>query len=104
MPEFGCFSKIFKIQLFCCFITQLVKNLHQWSLYEVIEDILPFGLNTKWPLRDIWLLSYEIVLGVFGKKEILGFFYKTPKFVLLYFENFEKTPKLGRAVRTHFRV
>ena len=28
-PEFGCFFKIFKMQLFCCFITQLVKKLHQ---------------------------------------------------------------------------
>ena len=34
-----------KIRLFCCFITQLVKELQQWSLYEVIEDI--------------WLLSNE---------------------------------------------
>ena len=33
--------------------------LQQWLLYEVIEDILPFVLNTKWPLSDIWLLSYE---------------------------------------------
>ena len=23
--------------LFCCFITRLVKNLQQWSLYEVIR-------------------------------------------------------------------
>ena len=24
--------------------------LEQWSLFQVIEDILPFILNTKWPL------------------------------------------------------
>ena len=58
-PKLGVFSKMFKIQLFCCFITQLVKKLQQWSLYEVIEDILPFVLNTKRPLSDIWLLSYK---------------------------------------------
>ena len=40
----GVFSKMFKIQLFCCFITQLVKKLQQWSLYEVIEDILPIEI------------------------------------------------------------
>ena len=27
--------------------------------YEVIEDILPFVLNTKWPLSNIWLLRYK---------------------------------------------
>ena len=25
-PEVGCFFKIVKIQLFCCFITQLIKK------------------------------------------------------------------------------
>ena len=58
-PKVGCFFKIVKIHHFCCFITQLVKKLQQWSLYEVIEDILPFVLNTKRPLSDIWLLSYK---------------------------------------------
>ena len=33
----GCFFKFFKIQFVCCFITQLVKKLQQWSLYEVIH-------------------------------------------------------------------
>ena len=35
------------------------KKLQQWSLYEVIEEILPFVLNTKRPLSDIWLLTYK---------------------------------------------
>ena len=58
-PKVGCFFKTFKIRHLCCFITWLVKKLQQWSLYEVIEDILPFVLNTKRPLSDIWLLSYK---------------------------------------------
>ena len=29
------------------FISQLIKKLQHWSLYDVIEDILPFVLNTK---------------------------------------------------------
>ena len=58
-PEVGCFFKIFKIQLFCCLITQLVKKLQQWSLYEVIENILSFVLNTKRSLSDIWLVRYK---------------------------------------------
>ena len=58
-PKVGCFFKTFKTQHFCCFITRLVKKLQQWSLYEVIEDTLPFVLNTKRPLSDIWLLSYK---------------------------------------------
>ena len=33
--------------------------LQQWSLYDVIEDILPFVLNTKRSLCDIWLLRYR---------------------------------------------
>ena len=59
------FFKIFRIKHFCGFIAQLVKKLRQWSLYEVIEDILPFILNTKRPLSDIWLLSYK--QNSFGK-------------------------------------
>ena len=40
--EVRCFFKIVKIQLFCCFITQLT-----------------FILNTRCLIGDIWLLSYE---------------------------------------------
>ena len=43
---------------FLCFIAQLVKMLLQRSLNGVIENRLSFVLNTKWPLRDIWLLRY----------------------------------------------
>ena len=65
-------------------ISQLVKKLQQWSLYEVIEDILPFVLNTKRPLSDIWLLRYkQNKFGRFRKKSEFQFFQKTPKFVLL---------------------
>ena len=83
-PEVGCFFKIVKIQLFDCFIAQLVKKLQQWSLYEVIEDILPFVLNTKRPLSDIWLVSYkQNSFGCFLKKWKFWIFLKTPKTVLL---------------------
>ena len=52
-------------------IAQLIKKLQKWSLYEVIKNILPFVLNTKQPLSDIWLPSYkQTILGVFGKIEI----------------------------------
>ena len=82
-PKIGCFFKMFKIQLFCCFITQLVKKLHQWSLHEVIEDILLFVLNTKRPLSDIWLLSYEQnSFGCIMKKLKFLINLKTPKTVL----------------------
>ena len=83
-PKVGCFFKIVKIHHFCCFITQLVKKLQQWSLYEVIEDILPFVLNTKRPLSDIWLLRYkQNSFGCFRKNSEFHFFHKTPKTVLL---------------------
>ena len=59
MLEIGSFFQIYEIQHLCCFITQLIKKLQQWSLYEVIEDILPFVLNTKQLLSDICLLSYN---------------------------------------------
>ena len=68
-PKVGCVFKMFKIKLFCCFNTQLVNKLHQWSLYEVIEVILPFVLNTKRPPNDIWLLCYkQNSFGCFLKK------------------------------------
>ena len=68
-PKVGCFFKIVKIQHFCCFISQLVKKLLQQSLIQMIDDILPFVFNTKRPLSDIWLLSYEQnSFGCFMKK------------------------------------
>ena len=74
-PKVGCFFKIVKIHHFCCFITQLVKKLQQWSLYEVIEDILPFVLNTKQPLSDISLVSYkQNNFGCFRKNSEFLFF------------------------------
>ena len=69
------FSKIFKIHLFGCFITQLVRKLHKWSLYEMIKDILPFVLNTKRPLGDIWLLRF--------KQNNFGCFWKNSEFRFL---------------------
>ena len=53
------FFKMLKILHFGYFITQLVKNIRQVSLYDVIKNILTFILNTKRPLSDIWLLSYD---------------------------------------------
>ena len=73
-PKFRCLFKIFKIQLFSCFITQLGKKLQQWSLNEVIVDILLFVLNEKEPLSDIWLLSYvQNSFGYLKKKKNLIF-------------------------------
>ena len=46
-PYFPKYSILFAV------ISQLVKKLQQWSLYEVIEYILPIVLNTKRPLSDI---------------------------------------------------
>ena len=87
-PKLGVFSKMFKIQLFCCFITQLVKKLQQWSLYEVIEDIMLIVLNTKRPLSDIWLLSYkQNSFGCFQRNSEVIFFLKHPKLFCLYLSN-----------------
>ena len=44
----------------------------------MIEDIIPFVLNTKRPLSDIWLLSYE--------QNSFGCFWQNGKF-WLFFEN-----------------
>ena len=88
-PKLGVFSKLSKYSFFCCFITWLVKKLQQWSLYEVVEDILPFIFDTKRPLSDIWLLSYkQNNFGSFwGKKCNSDFFQKDPKLFCLYLSN-----------------
>ena len=87
-PKLGVFSEIEEIQHFCCFISQLVKKLQQWPLYEVIEDIMPFVLNTKRPLSDIWLLSYEQnSFGYFKKKSEFQFFQKVMKLLSKYLYN-----------------
>ena len=83
-PEVGSFHYFPKYSFIVAFISQLVKKLQQWSLYEVIEDILPFVLNTKQPLSDIWLLRYkQNSFGCFRKNSEFQFFQKTPKTVLL---------------------
>ena len=78
-PKLGVFSKLLKYSFICCFITHLFKRKpQQWSSYKVIEDILPLVLNSKWPLSDIWLLSYEQNnFGCFLKKLKFNFFSKS---------------------------
>ena len=46
-PKLGVFCYFPKYSILVAVISQLVKKLQQWSLYEVIEDILPFVLNTN---------------------------------------------------------
>ena len=47
------------------------------------EDILPFVMNTKWPLSDIWLLRYkQNSFGCFRKNSKL-IFSKNTQTVLL---------------------
>ena len=57
---------------------------HNYDHYiMMIEDVLPFVLNTKQPLHDIWLLRYkQNSFGCFWKKSEFQFFHKTPKTVL----------------------
>ena len=44
----------------------------------MIEDILPFALNTKQPLSNIWLLNYkQNNFGCFWKKLKVRFLSKT---------------------------
>ena len=78
-PKIGCFPP-----KFFCLVTQRVQKQGHWSLYEVIEDILPFVLNTKRSLSDIWPLSYKRnSFGCFLKKLKFWIFSKTPKNVFL---------------------
>ena len=84
------FFQIYEIQYFFLFITQLFKKkLQQWALYEVIEGILPFVLNTNRPLSDIWLRSYEQdSFGCFFWKKLHSeFVRKHPKLFCLYLSN-----------------
>ena len=47
MHKVGLSCRIVKMQHVCCFNTQHIKKLQKRSLHEVIEDYLPFNLNTK---------------------------------------------------------
>ena len=76
--QLGVLSKINKIQQNWLLYYSARKKPQQWSLYEVIKDILPFVLNTKRPLSDIWLLSYE--------QNSFGCFFDKIK-VLIFFKN-----------------
>ena len=83
-PKLGVFSRLLIFNILVALITQLIKKLQQWSLYEVMEDILPIVLNTKRPLSDIWLLRYkQNSFGCFQRNSEVTFFSKTPKTVLL---------------------
>ena len=82
-PKLGVFCYFLKYSILVAGISQLVNKLQQWSLYEVIEDIMPFVLNTKRPLSDIWLLSYkQNSFGCFLKTLEFWLFFKTPRAVL----------------------
>ena len=73
------------MQHFRCFCTQLSKKLQQWSIYGVIEDIPPFILNTKLPLRGIWLLRYLVNnLVIFQQKLKICVFGIYPNFFCFY--------------------
>ena len=90
-PKLGVFSRLLIFNILVALITQLIKKLQQWSLYEVIKDILVFGLNTKRPLSDIWLLSYKPnSFECFLKKIMFRIFSKTPKLFCLYLSNIER--------------
>ena len=74
-PKLVVFSTFSKYIFLCCLITQLIKHLQQWSLYEV---------NTKRHLSNIWLLSYKHnSFGCFWKIGILFVFWKHPKLFFL---------------------
>ena len=82
-PKLGVFCYFPKYSNLVAFLSQLVKKLQQWSLYEVIEDIMLIVLNIKRPLSDIWLLRYkQNSFGCFRKNSEFRFFQKTPKTVL----------------------
>ena len=55
-PKLGVFLQTYEIQLFCCFITQLIKNLHQWSLYEVLE----YAIRFEYKVTFEWYLVAEL--------------------------------------------
>ena len=68
-PKLGVFSFFPKHTFVVAFISQLTQKPKQWSLYEVIEGILLFILNTKRPLSNILLLRYkQNSFGCFRKK------------------------------------
>ena len=51
----------------------------------MIEDILPFVLNTKRPLSDIWLLSYkQNNFGWFWEKNEIQIFFKKTQYCFAY--------------------
>ena len=57
-PRLDICLKSSKYSIFVALLLSSKKGLHQWYLYEMIEHILLFFLNTKCPLRDIWLQRY----------------------------------------------
>ena len=85
-PKVERFFKMVKILYFCYFITQLVKKLwQQGSLYEVIKTILPFVLNTKQPLSNIWLLrNKQNNFGCFPKINRIPIFLKNTQNCFAY--------------------
>ena len=61
-----------KFNSFGCFITQLVKKLHQWSLYEVINKYKT--ASERYLVTELWAKRFWVF---FGKNEILKFFENT---------------------------
>ena len=81
---------------------KLIIKLQQCSSYEVIEDILPFVLNTKRPLSDTWLLSYEQnSFGCFFEKNRILFFVNKNRLIKLSGTN-SKRSHLELSIRADF--
>ena len=73
-PKLGVFYYYPKYSFIVAFTYQRTQKPQQWSLIEVIEDILPFVFNTKRTLSNIWLLSYkQNNFGCFWEKLKLWF-------------------------------
>ena len=72
------FKECSEYSFFCCFITQLVKKLQQWFLYEVIEDIMQKKYERIFKKGAyIWLKNGDKFINVFQSFE------KTVDMVLL---------------------
>ena len=66
--------------------------------------MLPFVLNTKWPLRKIWLLRYLVNNFInFQKIEINGIFAKITK-VFLFISKQPNIPQRPFVFKTNGRI
>ena len=88
LPKLGVFQNVWNEAFLLLYYSACKRATAMVFKYGEIENISPFVLNTKRPLRDIWLLRYLVsnIINIWKTWKSV-FFWKFTKLFCLYLSN-----------------